>query len=451
LRPLADAWWDNPVASVLRAAAVVRVMGLSSAGHDLLRRLWNPAALLLTAAIVAGAFFGNLHANQTGEYFNIARALAGGEGFANPTGAPTGPTAWMPPVLPALLAGLLRAGGRRAVDVVLVVLHLGVVIGTGFLVLALARRTTRHVGAVAAAGLFFLGLLFHFRYWFERANECWLILLALGLLIAGFCWLRPLERWQTAAGWGLFGGLCAQVSPVVGLVWGVLSLADVLRLRPWGQAALALLCAGLVLAPWTVRNYRVFGRFIPVKSNAAYELYQAQCLQPDGLLQLDAMRLHPSSKESPRERREFQELGETAYLDHKRQQFAAAVRADPEDFLDRVASRFLGATLWYVPFDRTAEASRPWLLWLKRLTHPLPFLALVVLLATAVREPLSRAQATVIGVYVLFLLPYVAASYYDRYAAPLVMVQTSLVLWAVDRAWGWRSRSRPEPGVAAAV
>jgi hypothetical protein len=426
-------------------------MGLASAGHDLLRPLRNPAAVLLTAAILAGAFFGKLHANQTGEYFNIARALAGGEGFANAIGAPTGPTAWMPPVLPALLAGLLRAGGRGAVDVVLVLLHVGVVIGTGFLVLALARRTTRHLGPAAAALLYFLGLLFHFRYWFERANECWLILLTLDLLIAGFCWLRPLDRWRTAAGWGVFGGLCALASPVVGLLWGVLSLADGLRPRAWGRAALAVLCAGLALAPWTARNYRVFGRFIPVKSNAAYELYQAQCLQPDGLLQLDAMRLHPSSKDSPRERREFQELGETAYLDHKGQQFAGAVRADPEDFLDRVAGRFLGATLWYIPFDRAAEASRPWLLWLKRLTHPLPFLALVLLLATAVREPLSRTQGVVIGVYVLYLLPYVAVSYYDRYAAPLVVVQTLLVLWAADRVWAWRARSPAEPEGAAAA
>jgi hypothetical protein len=419
-------------------------MGPSNAGHDLLRRLPGPAALLLSAAIVAGALLGKLHANQTGEYFNIARALAGGEGFVNAIGAPTGPTAWMPPLLPALLAGLLRAGGPRAVDVVLVPLHVAVLIGTGFLVLALARRTTRHVGAGAAAVLFFLGLLFHFRYWFERANECWLILLCLDGLLAGLCLLRPLDRWPTAAGWGVFGGLCAQANPVIGLAWGVLSLAHGLRRRACGRPALAVLCAGLALAPWTLRNYRVFGRLIPVKSNLAYELYQSQCLQPDGLLQLETIRLHPSSQASPRERREFQQLGETAYLDRKWQEFARAVRADPVDFLDRVAGRFLGATLWYVPFDRKAEASRPWLLWLKRLTHPLPFLAFVFLLGTAVREPLSWTQGAVLGVYVLYLLPYIAASYYDRYAAPLVAVQALLVLWALDRAWAWRTRSRPE-------
>jgi hypothetical protein len=67
----------------------------------------------------------------------------------------------------------------------------------------------------------------------------------------------------------------------------------------------------------------------------------------------------------------------------------------------------------------------------------------VVLLVTAVREPLSWTQGTVVGVYVLYLLPYIAVSYYDRYAAPLVVVQTLLVLWAVDRLWAWRTWSRP--------
>src|SRR5258707_147292 len=42
-----------------------------------------------------------------GEYYNIALALARGYGYADPFGAHTGPTAWMPPLFPFLLAGLL--------------------------------------------------------------------------------------------------------------------------------------------------------------------------------------------------------------------------------------------------------------------------------------------------------------------------------------------------------
>src|SRR5262245_26116570 len=49
----------------------------------------------------------NLNDHLGGEYFNMARSLAAGEGFAHPFDGPTGPTAWQPPVLPTILAGLL--------------------------------------------------------------------------------------------------------------------------------------------------------------------------------------------------------------------------------------------------------------------------------------------------------------------------------------------------------
>jgi hypothetical protein len=392
------------------------------------------AALLLSAAIVGGAVYGKLRANLHSEHFNIAQALFNGRGFADAVGGPSGPTAWMPPFMPTLEAALLWAGeGDRAVVVAgLVVLHVSVLIGTVFLVLALAGQTTRRTGALTAAVVFGLALLYHSWFWFQLAHDCWLTLLFLDLLLAGFCWLAPLTSWQRAAAWGLFGGLCALANPMIALVWGVLTLTLGGRQRVWARLAVALVCAGLVLIPWAVRNYLVFGRLIPVKSNLAYELYQSQCLQPDGLMQETAWQQHPSNVNSP-EHRAYLALGEGAYLERKWTQFAESVRADPEDFLDRVASRFLGATVWYVPHNRVQEAQRPWLLWLRRLTHPLPFLALLVLLFTAVGAPLPWTHWPVIAVYGLYLLPYIAASYYERYTVPLLPVKVLLVLWAADR------------------
>jgi hypothetical protein len=68
-------------------------------------------------------------------------------------------------------------------------------------------------------------------------------------------------------------------------------------------------------------------------------------------------------------------MGEIAYVDLKAEQFCRAVADDPFDFIDRVANRFLGATLWYRPVHRTHETIRPWVTWLSRAVHPLPFLA----------------------------------------------------------------------------
>jgi hypothetical protein len=385
----------------------------------------------------------NGNAHLGGEYFNIGRSLQRGEGFAHPFDRPTGPTAWQPPVLPSILAGLLWAcgGSRPRVTAVVVVLQAGVLIATGLLVLALARQTTARLGAWAVAGLFVAGLLCHFTLCFQTTHDYWLVLLAVDLLVAGLCWGRPLRSGTAAATWGLFGGLSALINPAVGMAWGVFSLAGGVRSRAWSRLAVAALAAGLTLTPWTVRNYLVFGRFIPVKSNLAYELYQSQCLQPDGLIQGPTFRLHPYGT-GTRERREYNALGETAYLDRKWQQFCEAVRADPADYGRRVADRFLAVTVWYQPFDRPAEARRTRALWVGRLTYPLPFLAVLVLVFSAAREPLHRAQWVVIAVYVLYLLPYVGISFYDRYAMPLLGVKVLLVVWAADRLLSLRAAGR---------
>jgi hypothetical protein len=193
-----------------------------------------------------------------------------------------------------------------------------------------------------------------------------------------------------------------------------------------------LAAAALVLMPWTIRNYLVFGRFIPVKSNLAYEMYQSQCLQSDGLLNNQGQNLHPIHRHT-RERRAYEALGETAYLDRKAEQVAKAIAADPLELLDRIAARFLGATLWYVPENRAATASAAWFLWMQRLGHPLPFLGLLVLIFVGVSRGLSAIEWTTIAIYALYLMPYIVVSYYPRYGFPLLAAKVLLILWAVDR------------------
>src|SRR5262245_43178614 len=78
--------------------------------------LFVTAGLLITV-LIGGAVNGKLTSSQGGEYFNIARALYHGHGYANPFGRMDGPTAWMAPVFPTLLAGLhwLGEGNREVV------------------------------------------------------------------------------------------------------------------------------------------------------------------------------------------------------------------------------------------------------------------------------------------------------------------------------------------------
>ena len=106
--------------------------------------------------------------------------------------------------------------------------------------------------------------------------------------------------------------------------------------------------------------------------------------------------------------------------------------------MKRLGERFLGATLWYVPFYRDEAMKHPWPTWLNRFIHPLPFLAVLILLITAARQPLQDVQWIVIGLYLLYLLPYIIISYYDRYAMPLVGAKVVLVVWGIERLQSWR-------------
>ncbi len=376
---------------------------------------------------------GNDNKHLGAEYFCIARSMVAGEGFSSPfSNEKTGPTAWMPPVLPAILAALLWVcdGDIDAVMAVVIFLQVYALVGAGILVLALAAQTTTRIWGLAAAVVFVIGVVCDFRLWFQHTHDSWLVLLAVDFLSAGFCWCGPLQGWKRAVGWGLFGGLCAMINPIVALAWGVLSVALVIRERACYRFAIAVLIAGLVLTPWTVRNYLVFGRLIPVKSNLAYELYQSQCRQKDGLLR--DFHGHPYVSPGP-DRRRYKEIGEMEFIDEKRGVFWQSVRNDPLDFADRVAYRFLGATLWYVPFNRSDVNDRPWVVWTSRLLHPLPFLAWLFLSFTVLWRRLHWSQWSVMGVYVLYLLPYAVVSYYERYATPLLAVKVLLVLWGADR------------------
>jgi hypothetical protein len=48
-------------------------------------------------------------------------------------------------------------------------------------------------------------------------------------------------------------------------------------------------------------------------------------------------------------------------------------------------------------------------------------------------RPLYWPQWCVMGIYLVYLFPYVVISYYERYATPLLGVKVLLVLWVGDR------------------
>ena len=106
---------------------------------------------------------------------------------------------------------------------------------------------------------------------------------------------------------------------------------------PWVKhVAAALLVFAIGLVPWTIRNYRVFGKFIVLRSNFGLELWLGN--NPDVT---DTCRtwLHPN--DNPEEAEKYKRMGEIAYMAEKQHEAFAFMRTHPLDTLDFMFRRFV--------------------------------------------------------------------------------------------------------------
>ena len=67
--------------------------------------------------------------------------------------------------------------------------------------------TTNRLGYAVPLLMFLAVVFWNFFRCFQKNNDFRIVLLALDLLVAGFCWFRPLSSWQKAISLGLFGGI----------------------------------------------------------------------------------------------------------------------------------------------------------------------------------------------------------------------------------------------------
>lgn len=406
------------------------------------------------------------------EYDTIAQAIRSGRGFSDPFRVETGPTAWMPPVLVYLTAGLYWAFGDDRTMVVEAIncLNLSSILFAGVIVVVYARIRNLHYLAYV---LIAVGLAAEFDELFQRTHDTWLILLLINLLWISNQVLNPrsLSGWRVSL-WGLFGGGAALCSPIVGLTWACLTVQRWL-LVGWlfrrGNAAegdstgdpaerssrhmranvtwvaLAAVISIAVVVPWTIRNRVVMGRWMPVKSNAIYELWQSQVLDDDGLLDSGSAYQHPWGSDS-KQRREYMSLGELGFLDARKDPTWESIKETPLNFINRVLVRFHGATLYYQPLV-VSDESQALRMRFNRSYFAIPFLAMLVVLYFS-RAPLSPAVLSTITIYAVYLGVYVLVSYYARYAAPAVAIKMLLVLHAADAIRSaYKRRAKSSPGL----
>ena len=365
------------------------------------------------------------------EYNQIAIAIYNGQGFSNPFRVQTGPTSWMPPVLPYLMASLYWVGGgsENFVTRCMLLANAFAVTVSSWIVLREARKLGMVVvGYVVLIG----GLMANFHQLFQSTSDTALLLFVVNLLWLGTVKLRvPACRFSFAIAWGLFGGICALCSPVVGAVWAVLTLIKLLPHKATlAQFAVAATISILIVAPWTIRNRVVLGAWVPIKSNGMYELWQSQCVDNEGVLDSRTLFDQPFSGYST-QRKRYQELGEIAFIEEKGAIAKKSIYENPREFATRIANRWSAACLFYTPMKSVDEhPGGGWPIFWKRIVFPLPVISLlIVLILRAV--PFEPELWSAASIWFFALLPYIVISYYDRYATPLVGMKMLIVIFGL--------------------
>lgn len=369
------------------------------------------------------------------EYYKIATAIVEGRGFSDPFGAGTGPTAWMPPAYPALLAALLWAlGSKAAVGWAIVLLKNLVLVWVGLQVFAVARTTALRLNPAWAVAAYAVWLVGYFGWFFQFTHDTWLLLL---LVTADFSFAHRLLSgdppriaglpWPVA--WGLLGGLNALTSPIAGLTWaaaaGFLLVRDRRRLR---VLAIAGGLAVLLVAPWLARNAVVFDRLILMKSNPYFDLYFANHLSPSGVYDDRFFRTYHPYFHARKAGSRYRQLGEVSYLDGFKDAFHETLRAEPEVYLRKAGRRLLAVTVVHHPHRPDISGRHPLF---RSAIHALPFVGLVTLLALR-RRRLQPTQGLAAILYVAYLAPYVLAAFYNRYLMPASALLVLFCFWGAD-------------------
>jgi hypothetical protein len=373
------------------------------------------------------------------EYYSIGLALSDGRGFSDPFSEITGPTAWMPPLYPALLAALISIfGDKQHVASVIVILMNVTVVLVGVTLYCLMTRARQQLNPGVGLAFFMLWIgVFH--YWFlVLTSDVWVLMLVSNIMvIATFNYIE--RRVVRPVRWGLLGGLAAVTSPTLVIGWGSVVGLSFLR-RPGERkkwlvaAAIALACA----APWALRNALVFHKFIPVKSNAAFEFYQGSYVDQDGIYSLQSMMQHPFNDAALRF--EYTKLGEIEFVRMHGERFLNLLQADPKPFFRRVGNRLLAATVHYVPLSDTENG--PTQTWLKRIVYPLPFLLFAI--AVWVRGGHQQALLVLGALVGVYLAGYVVAAFYIRYLLPMTPALCLTAYLSLDQlllAWARRKQA----------
>lgn len=294
----------------------------------------------------------------------VAAAIAQGRGFSSPLRfVKTGPTGWFAPIFPYLLAGIFKQFGVYSYGSNLII-HFFDLAFSAFTCWPIATIGTKAFGkktgiAAAWTWVFLPTSIFYSVVWVWDTS---LAALWLALLVAATMQLRGSDRMSRWIGYGALWSAGAMINPSLLSVlpplalWAIWPLRD--RLLPAIKlASAAALIFFLGIVPWTIRNYVVFDKFIPLRSNFGLELWLGNNPDvPDSWTPW----LHPNDNHE--EAQKYARMTEIPYMEEKEREAWRFIRSHPLDTarftVHRFANHWLG--IWDSPADMWPTA--PWYL-----------------------------------------------------------------------------------------
>jgi 4-amino-4-deoxy-L-arabinose transferase-like glycosyltransferase len=292
------------------------------------------------------------------EMGRVARSIAQGRGFGSPYEGSTGPSAWEPPLYPYLMAGVFKIFGIYSYASAWILLSINSLFAalTTIPVYLIAYRSFGARVALWSARAW----AFNPYVWYWSIHWIWDTTFTPLILAVIFLVALEMEEWPGYRGWILFG-----------ILWGVGALANpsMLSFLPfcglwiwWRRyrrglpSAVGVLLSSfvffLILAPWLVRNYEVFGRFVFIRDDFGLQFRLGNNKMSDGML---FATLQPNLNKLELEK--FQRMGELAYEADCRRLAFDWIREHPGRFAIISMKRFF---YYWNGVPRPTDSQSPW-------------------------------------------------------------------------------------------
>jgi hypothetical protein len=312
---------------------------------------WAALAVRIAYILLARTY----HVRPAGDHFQfawemgrVARALVNGYGYSDPFAGHTGPTAWIPPLYPLLIAAAFKFFGVYTAKAALALMVLNSIFSaaTAVLVYEIGARCFGPRNALWSGWLWALypAAMQYAVHWIWEMSLTTLLFTAVIVLALRMRRIGEPETEkdpQMLQCWAIFG-----------LLWGLIALSNSTLLLFLPVCALWILCGAAnrkasfaracvaailccsVIAPWTIRNQRAFHAFIPLRGNLGAELALGD--GPDSMGYLMEYN-HPL--QSAKQLQLYTQMGELRYVRMRGDLARAFIREHPAHFFAISARR----------------------------------------------------------------------------------------------------------------